>query len=115
MEIKKEYEFPIYLFSKGENYRAYEFFGVHKIKEGAYAFRVWAPHAVSVSVEGDFNGWDIESNYMIPISNGIWECVIDGVNVYDCYKYVIRTKSGKLVHKADPYGVHCETRPGTAS
>ena len=115
MEIKKEYEFPIYLFNKGENYRAYEFFGVHKIKEGTYAFRVWAPHAVSVSVEGDFNGWDIEANYMLPIANGIWEGIIEGVNVYDCYKYVIRTRSGRLVHKADPYGVHCETRPGTAS
>ena len=54
-EIKEEYQFPIYLFHSGKNYKAYEFFGVHKIKKNTYAFRVWAPNAESVSVVGDFN------------------------------------------------------------
>ena len=36
-EIKQEYQFPIYLFNKGENYRAYEFFGAHRIKEDTFA------------------------------------------------------------------------------
>ncbi len=36
-EIKKEYQFPVYLFHKGENYRAYEFFGVHRIKGDTFA------------------------------------------------------------------------------
>lgn len=114
-EIKKEYQFPVYLFNRGENYRAYEFFGVHRLKEDTFAFRLWAPHASSVSVTGDFNSWNIEANYMMPIAPGIWECIISGVNIFDCYKYSIRTKDGRIIDKADPYGIHCETRPGTAS
>jgi len=113
--IKKEYEFPLYLFHSGKNYKAYEFFGCHKIKSDSYAFRLWAPHAVSVSVTGDFNGWNNEENIMKQISPGIWEAVVDGVKIYDCYKYAVKTKSGKINMKADPYAFHAETRPGTAS
>ena len=113
--VNKEYEFPIYLFNKGENYRAYELFGVHKIKGNTYAFRVWAPHAEAISVVGDFNGWNLDANFMLPIADGIWEGIIDNVHTYDCYKYAIRTKHGEIIYKADPYAVHAETRPGTAS
>lgn len=115
IEIKEEYQFPVYLFNKGENYRAYDFFGVHRLKEDTFVFRVWAPHASAVSVIGDFNGWNNEADYMIPVADGIWEVVIDGVKVFDCYKYSIHTADGRIVDKADPYAVHAETRPGTAS
>ena len=114
-EIKDEYQFPIYLFHKGENYRSYEFFGAHRLKEDTFAFRVWAPNAQDVSLVGDFNGWNDEANHMLPAAPGIWECIISGVNIYDCYKYIIRTKDGRTLHKADPYGFHCETRPANAS
>lgn len=114
-KIKEEYQFPIYLFNKGENYRAYDFFGVHKLKEDTFVFRVWAPHAKAVSVIGDFNGWSNEANYMIPVADGIWEAVIDGVKIFDCYKYSILTADGRMIDKADPYAIHAETRPGTAS
>lgn len=114
-EVKKEYQLPLYLFHKGENYKSYEFFGVHRIKNDTFVFRLWAPHAQSVSLIGDFNGWDFEADYMMPISQGIWEIVLSGVNIYDCYKYAIRTRDGRIIEKADPYGFHCETRPGTAS
>ena len=114
-EIKNEYQFPIYLFHKGENYRAYEFFGAHRLKEDTFAFRVWAPNARSVSLVGDFNGWDSEANRMIPAAPGIWESIISGVNIYDCYKYIIQTKDGRTLHKTDPYGFHAETRPANAS
>ncbi len=114
-ELKKEYEFPLYLFHSGKNYKAYEFFGCHRINGDTFVFRVWAPHAVSVSVSGDFNHWDEEANYMTEISAGVWEAVIDDVLQYDCYKYAIRTKAGSVIMKADPYAFHAETRPGTAS
>ena len=51
-ELKKEYEFPLYLFHSGKNYKAYEFFGCHRINGDTFVFRVWAPHAVSVSPAG---------------------------------------------------------------
>ena len=114
-ELKKKYEFPLYVFHAGTNYKAYEFFGCHKIKGNSFAFRVWAPHAQSVSVVGDFNNWDGSANVMTRISDGVYEAVIDGINVYDCYKYQITARSGKKIMKADPYAFHAETRPGTAS
>lgn len=114
-ELKKEYEFPIYLFHSGKNYKAYEFFGCHKINDDKFVFRVWAPHAAAVSVVGDFNHWDENADCMTEISDGIWEAVVNEVMIYDCYKYAIKTKSGAVNMKADPYANHAETRPGTAS
>lgn len=114
-QLKEEYQLPVYLFHEGKNYEAYRFFGVHKIKKGTYAFRVWAPHAVGVAVAGDFNDWSETANPMTPIAPEIWEAVVDGVSKYDCYKYAIQTTDGRLLMKADPYAVHQETRPGTAS
>lgn len=114
-KLKQEYEFPLYLFHSGKNYKAYEFFGCHRMKGEKFVFRVWAPHAVCVYVTGDFNGWDDSADRMEQISPGIWEAEIDGVSVFDCYKYAIHTKGGKINMKADPYAFHAETRPGTAS
>lgn len=114
-KLKQEYEFPLYLFHSGKNYKAYEFFGCHRMKGEKFVFRVWAPHAVCVYVTGDFNGWDDSADRMEQISPGIWEAKIDGVSVFDCYKYAIHTKGGKINMKADPYAFHAETRPGTAS
>ena len=76
---------------------------------------MWAPHAVGVAVAGDFNDWSETANPMTPIAPEIWEAVVDGVSKYDCYKYAIQTADGRLLMKADPYAVHQETRPGTAS
>lgn len=114
-KLDKDYEFPLYIFHQGKNYKAYEFFGCHRIKGDTFAFRVWAPHAKQVSVSGDFNGWDNEANVMKEISDGIYEVKIDNVKIYDCYKYAIETKNGDIIMKADPYACHAETRPGTAS
>ena len=76
---------------------------------------MWAPHAVGVAVAGDFNDWSETANPMTLIAPEIWEAVVDGVSKYDCYKYAIQTADGRLLMKADPYAVHQETRPGTAS
>lgn len=114
-DLKKDYQLPVYLFHNGTNYKAYEFLGVHNIKKDTYVFRVWAPNAQSVSVVGDFNQWNSEANICTKISQGIWEAVVDGVDIYDCYKYSIATPDGKTLLKADPYAVHQETRPATGS
>ncbi|MGN0661382.1 MAG: 1,4-alpha-glucan branching protein GlgB, partial [Oscillospiraceae bacterium] len=79
-------------------------------------FRVWAPGARSVSVVGDFNGWDANANYMSRIpDSGVWELFIPGLKKFDTYKYAVCGVKGELHLKADPYAFHAETRPGTAS
>ena len=111
-------DFPLYLFYQGKNYEAYKFFGVHVRKKGRgkiFTFRVWAPNAASVSVVGDFNGWDRNANPMALIADGVWEAEIPKLKQFDSYKYSIETADGRIILKADPYANHFETRPGTAS
>ncbi|MBQ1889540.1 MAG: hypothetical protein II160_02410, partial [Selenomonas sp.] len=60
-------EFDRYLFHQGTNYHAYEMLGAHFVEENGkkgVRFAVWAPHAKSISVVGDFNAWDDRVNTM---------------------------------------------------
>ena len=114
-KIKEEYQLPVYLFHNGTNYKAYKFFGNHKINKDKFAFRVWAPNATAVSVVGDFNSWDNDANKCKLVAPGIWEAIVKDVNIYDCYKYAVTSPTGVVHLKADPYAVHQETRPGTGS
>ena len=113
------YEFPIHIFHEGTSRTAYDFLGAHKGvkdgKEGVF-FRVWAPHAVSVSIVGDFNDWDRSRNQMTRLpDNSIWEIFLENIEQYFTYKYSIETSHRSIVMKADPFGTHMETRPATAT
>ncbi len=113
------YEFPIHIFHEGTSRTAFDFFGAHKGvcngKEGVF-FRVWAPHAKSVSIVGDFNDWDRNRNPMTLLDDGtVWEIFLENIEQYFTYKYSIETSHRSIVLKADPYGTHMETRPATAT
>ena len=118
-KASKKDEVPIYLFHQGTNYKAYEFLGSHSAKRKGVSgaiFRVWAPHALSVSVVGDFNSWERQAHPMEKISeNGIWEAFVPAIKQYDLYKYSIETPQGDLILKSDPYAFHMQTRPESAS
>ncbi len=108
----------LYLFHQGNNMKAYEYMGCHAVKgeKNLFSFRVWAPHAKSVSVIGQFNSWDEKSGEMDKINEaGVWECYLSGVKPFDNYKFLVTGYDGKKVAKSDPYAFHSETRPGTAS
>ncbi len=111
-------DFPLHLFHHGENFNTYELMGAHfatvKGKKG-YVFRVWAPHAVKVSIVGEFNDWKPESHVMQRMIDGeTFELFIAGLKQFDIYKYCIQTKDGRILFKADPYAFHAET-PKTES
>lgn len=112
-------DLPVYLFKQGNNCEAYRYFGAHldrRAGEQGVVFRVWAPHAVAVSVVGDFNSWKPGSHPMQKVDgDSIWELFIPGVQEYDVYKYCVTTRAGDLVYKADPYAFHAETRPSNGS
>ncbi len=118
MNMNNANEIPIYLFNNGTNYEAYNFFGCHKTningKDG-YEFNVWAQNAISVSVVGDFNKWNEKANVMNKISDGIWSIFIEGLKIYDTYKYCVVGKDGIKKMKADPFGTHMETTPSTGT
>ncbi|AYO58850.1 glycogen-branching enzyme [Chryseobacterium sp. 6424] len=103
----------IYLFREGKHYRLYEKFGAHTIEKnsnkGVY-FAVWAPNAEAVSVIGDFNHWGSGLHKLYPRwdGSGIWEGFIEGLGWGDIYKYAIRTATGVLLEKGDPFALSWE-------
>lgn len=90
-------------FHSGTNYRAYDFFGCHKISDGVFVFRLWAPHAITVSVIGTFNEWNENSAIMRKLSDGESFEVVINAEIGDSYKYCIITSDGRKLYKADPY------------
>ncbi len=116
--IKRGDDVALYLFHQGNNMKAYEYMGAHKVSDekNLWSFRVWAPHAKTISVIGDFNDWDEYRNPMEKINDaGMWECYIADVKEFDKYKFSVTAQDGKKTAKSDPYAFHSETRPGTAS
>ena len=90
--------------------------GCHYIPElNKHRFCVWAPNARSVSVVGDFNGWDGEANPMERCQGGIFAAFIPGLKDGDTYKYLICGYDGQRHYKADPFAFYSELRPRTAS
>jgi len=107
-------EDDLYLWNEGTHTRLYEKLGAHPVEEGTH-FAVWAPNADEVSVVGDWNGWNPDSE---PLSqrgvSGIWEGTIPGAAAASTYKFHI-VNGDYVVEKADPFGFHHETPPNTAS
>jgi len=112
-------DFPLHLFHHGENFKTYQFMGAHPAtvnRKKGFIFRVWAPRAVSVSVIGEFNNWDVNANPMEKlIDNETFELFIPNLKVYDVYKYCIKTADGRTLFKADPYAFHSETPKSESS
>jgi 1,4-alpha-glucan branching enzyme len=107
-------EDDLHLWNEGTHFRLYEKMGAHPAGEGIH-FAVWAPNADSVSVIGDWNGWDPGSHPLTPRGvSGIWEGYVDDVGQAAAYKYRI-VNGGFVGEKADPFAFHTETPPQTAS
>lgn len=108
------------LFQAGTHQRLYERLGAHRTRDGngtdGVWFAVWAPHAESVSVVGDFNGWGSHEHSLRPReSSGVWERFVPGLEPGALYKYRVREPGGAVHDRADPYGVCQEVPPRTAS
>ncbi len=121
---QKQGNVPLYLFRRGQNHRAYEYLGLHKtIRNGKECMvaRVWAPKAKEVSLVGNFCNWDKAKYPLQKIDDAVWEGYTDFVfRPFELYKFYIKPeKKGSLygddLYKADPFALHAETRPGTAS
>ncbi len=113
-------EMDLYLFNEGSHFRLYEKLGAHPLRmegtEGVH-FAVWAPMARSVSVLGDFNGWDLRAHSLFPQGeSGIWAGFVPGLRPGSTrYKYHISAPGGYEIDKSDPFAFHAELPPSTAS
>lgn len=114
-------EYDIYLFREGKHFSLFEKLGAHvmdvKGVKGTF-FAVWAPNAASVSVIGNFNGWNKEAHHLIrrDDESGIWQGFIPGIEKGEAYKYFIQSQHNNYsVEKADPVAFYSEQPPKTAS
>lgn len=114
-------ELDRYLFGQATHYDIYKKLGAHVTDQygiRGVCFNVWAPNADRIWVIGTFNEWDETADEMEcldPEASGIFELFIPGVEEGELYKYLIETKDGDRLYKADPYANYAELRPGTAS
>lgn len=108
-----------YLFAEGTHYEIYKKLGAHPSREdgkdGVF-FAVWAPNADRIFVIGTFNDWNEESHPLDRLGpGGIFAKFYPGIKEGELYKYLIITKSGEKLYKADPFANYTEFRPGNAS
>ncbi len=108
------------LMAQGTHLRLFDKLGAHLIRhQGADGvhFAVWAPNAQTVSVVGDFNGWDSRRHLMRHRGDsGVWEIFIPGIEEYHVYKFhVVGVDGVTRPLKADPFAFAAEVRPSTAS
>ncbi|HEY6133037.1 MAG TPA: 1,4-alpha-glucan branching protein GlgB [Rubrivivax sp.] len=109
-------EQDLHLFREGTHAQLYRKFGCHLDKTGAH-FALWAPNARAVSVIGDFNDWNADTDRarLRGDGSGIWELAVRGVRAGQRYKFAVFTQAGARVDKADPFAVRAEPPPATAS
>src|SRR5438477_4954554 len=112
-------EVDLHLFAEGQHWKIYEKFGAHARTIGdavGVYFAVWAPNAERVSVVGDFNGWDGRVNPLRKlIGSGVWELFLPGIKQGAHYKFEIRTQSGAILLKSDPFAFFNQHGKSTAS
>ncbi len=105
---------------EGRHDTLYELLGAHLATRDGVAgvdFAVWAPAAESVSVIGDFNHWDPQTDPMERWEEtGLWTRFIPGAGPGSMYKFhVVSRFKGYTADKSDPFGFHHETPSRTAS
>ncbi|MDB6147982.1 MAG: 1,4-alpha-glucan branching enzyme GlgB, partial [Spartobacteria bacterium] len=112
-------EVDLHLFAEGQHWRIYDKFGAQLRTidgdAGVY-FAVWAPNAQRVSVVGDFNAWDGRVNPMRKLLGaGVWELFVPGVAEHAHYKWEIRTQTGAVLLKSDPFAFFNQHGTATSS
>ena len=112
-------DIDLHLFSEGQHWKIYEKLGAHLQAIGdatGVYFAVWAPNAQRVSVVGDFNHWDGRVNPMRKLLGaGVWELFLPGIKQGTHYKFEIRTQTGTVLLKSDPFAFFNQHGKSTSS
>jgi 1,4-alpha-glucan branching enzyme len=77
--------------------------------KGATRFRVWAPHAESVAVVGEFNDWNPKNHFLKREDNGLWAGEVSGARRGQQYQFELVNGDQRL-RKNDAYAreIHAE-------
>ena len=84
---------------------AHEYFGFHKMDDGRWVYREWAPGADALYLMGDMNGWDQHNLPMTRLENGVFELYLpDDKQLYDgCHVKVLVEGNGRRVERIPVY------------
>jgi 1,4-alpha-glucan branching enzyme len=109
-------ELDAHLMREGTHPRLFDKLGAHPV-DGGTRFSVWAPHAASASVVGDFNDWDPAATPLVALPNtgGVWSGTVPGVGHGALYKFYLQPAQGEGLFKADPFARRSQREPETAS
>jgi len=83
------------------------------ISPDGIGFRVWAPHATSVAVLGDFNDWAQDADVLDPAGDGYWYGFVAGAATGQEYKFSV-TAGGETFARRDPYGFEVTNSVGNS-
>ena len=114
-------DYDVHLLMEGKHTKLYEKLGSHLNDVDGVpgtSFGLWAPNAKTVSVIGDFNGWDRSAHHLSKRKDysGLWEGFIPQVGAGDVYKYhIVSVFNDYAVDKGDPFARRWEVPPRTAS
>jgi 1,4-alpha-glucan branching enzyme len=104
-------------FARGEHRRAHHYLGAHWLDQpdgSGVRFAVWAPNAQTVSVIGDFNGWQPGQHPLESSDQGIWSTFVPDVGAGALYKFAVQDQAGQITEKTDPFASRFEIRPKSA-
>ena len=80
-------------FANGHNY-----FGLHRLDDGKWVFREWAPNATAITLVGDFSDWKELRRYELkPLKDGVWEVRLPKTALRhgQLYKMIVRWPGGQ--------------------
>lgn len=98
--IRKEKDLTGEAGSLADFANAHIYFGLHRQSDGSWVFREWAPNASSITLIGDFSGWNALEAYRLtrlPDSDGVWEIHLpaDALSHGDFYKMLVTWPGGQ--------------------
>ena len=110
-------EHDIARFLDGSHTNLASVLGAHHLPaQGATHFAFWAPAAQTVSVIGDFNGWNRTAHPLLHTGGGIWTGIVENTYPGSNYKYHVCASRGEFaVDKLDPFAFAGEAPPSSAS
>lgn len=80
---------------------AHRYFGLHRLDDGRWVFREWAPNATAICLKGDFSHWQELPQYSLKRLdsglNGVWEGIFepDAIQNGQLYKMDVTWPGGR--------------------
>ncbi len=70
--------------------QGHRWFGLHRLEDGSWIYRDWAPNATALYLIGDFTDWQISSEFQASrVNDGCWELYVSADKIKHAQHYRI--------------------------